>query len=220
MASTLGTHNPLRYRGYVFDQETGLYYLQSRYYDPEMGRFINADALASTGQGLLGNNMFAYCRNNPVRRIDIAGNTDHDCLDTDPLDEENLLKDSQGGGGPSSWSIFLQSLDDATSGLTMPTNRKIYSGSERHHIISDKSNTYKPQYKEVTDRYNYSLHQRENIIPLENHKGRHTNAYHNFILTGLYALDRYADGDPTLFICGMEAIAEYIREKPWLPYAR
>ena len=50
LASTLGALNPLRYRGYVYDTETGLYYLQSRYYDPEVGRFINADAFASTGQ--------------------------------------------------------------------------------------------------------------------------------------------------------------------------
>ena len=42
MATTLGKHNPLRYRGYVYDQETQLYYLQSRYYNPEIGRFLNA----------------------------------------------------------------------------------------------------------------------------------------------------------------------------------
>jgi RHS repeat-associated protein len=59
--------------GYGYDQETGLYYLQSRYYDPEIGRFINADALVSTGQSLLGNNMFAYCNNNPVRYSDPTG---------------------------------------------------------------------------------------------------------------------------------------------------
>lgn len=57
MALTLGAYNPLRYRGYVYDTETGFYYLQSRYYDPELGRFLNADVLVSTGQGLLGNNM-------------------------------------------------------------------------------------------------------------------------------------------------------------------
>jgi len=72
MSSTLGTLNPLRYRGYVYDQETNLYYLQSRYYDPEIGRFINADAFASTG-GLLGNNLFAYCWNNPVNLVDYHG---------------------------------------------------------------------------------------------------------------------------------------------------
>ena len=50
-----------------------MYYLQSRYYNPEWGRFINADALVSTGQGLLGNNMFAYCLNNPVLLYDPYG---------------------------------------------------------------------------------------------------------------------------------------------------
>ena len=74
LASTLGTLNPLRYRSYVYDTETGYYYLQSRYYDPEIGRFINADILVTTGQGLLGNNMFAYCGNNPVMRKDSSGN--------------------------------------------------------------------------------------------------------------------------------------------------
>ena len=73
MASTLGELNPLRYRSYVYDSETGYYYLQSRYYDPEIGRFINADAFASTAQGLTGNNMFAYCGNNPVVRKDSTG---------------------------------------------------------------------------------------------------------------------------------------------------
>ncbi len=73
LASTLGTLNPLRYRGYVYDQETQLYYLQSRYYNPEIGRFLSADVFTSTGQGLLGNNMFAYCANNPVNFFDDSG---------------------------------------------------------------------------------------------------------------------------------------------------
>ena len=61
--------------------ETQLYYLQSCYYDPKIGRFINADALVSTGQGILGNNMFAYCRNNPVNRKDNNGAEDEDATD-------------------------------------------------------------------------------------------------------------------------------------------
>ena len=73
LATTLGAHNPLRYRGYVYDQGIGLYYLQSRYYNPTLGRFLNADALVATGQGLLGNNMFAYCGNNPINRTDPLG---------------------------------------------------------------------------------------------------------------------------------------------------
>ena len=65
--------NPLRYRGYYYDSETGFYYLQSRYYDPANRRFINADLLASTGQGFTGTNMFAYCVNSPVVLGDYEG---------------------------------------------------------------------------------------------------------------------------------------------------
>ena len=72
-AADVGYFNPLLYRGYVYDVETELYYLQSRYYDPEMGRFVNADGLASTGQGVLGNNAFAYCGNNPISNKDCTG---------------------------------------------------------------------------------------------------------------------------------------------------
>jgi len=73
MTGDLAELNPLRYRGYVYDQETGFYYLNSRYYDPAVGRFINADSYASTGLGFLGYNMYAYCINNPVSQIDPDG---------------------------------------------------------------------------------------------------------------------------------------------------
>ena len=75
LADTLGAINPLRYRGYVYDQECNLYYLQSRYYDPKVGRFLNADVFASTGQGILGHNMFAYCLSNPINLADPTGNS-------------------------------------------------------------------------------------------------------------------------------------------------
>ena len=76
MLSSLGALNPLLYRGYVYDRETGLYYLQSRYYDPEIGRFINADDIDYLGAdgSPLSYNLFAYCMNNPVNRFDVNGN--------------------------------------------------------------------------------------------------------------------------------------------------
>ena len=77
LASTLGKNNPFRYRGYVYDEETGFYYVSSRYYDPEIGRFINADDIAYLGmRGLTSYNLFAYCGNNPVMGYDPYGTFD------------------------------------------------------------------------------------------------------------------------------------------------
>ena len=66
LANTIGYYNPFRYRGYVYDVETGLYYLRSRYYNPSWGRFVNADILI-TG------NLFYYCKNAPIGRADTNG---------------------------------------------------------------------------------------------------------------------------------------------------
>ena len=73
-ATFIGHINPLRYRGYYYDRETRLYYLQSRYYDFANCRFINADTFATTdANGFLSANMFAYCENNPIMRTDATG---------------------------------------------------------------------------------------------------------------------------------------------------
>ena len=68
----IGTLNPFRYRGYYYDSETGLYYLKSRYYDPAVGRFINADNIFDR-RSILGYNLYAYCLNNPSNRVDLFG---------------------------------------------------------------------------------------------------------------------------------------------------
>jgi len=76
-SGTMASINPLRYRGYYYDTETGFYYLQSRYYDPVLHRFINADAAeysAMSAYDLNGTNLFAYCLNDPTNRTDEAGN--------------------------------------------------------------------------------------------------------------------------------------------------
>ena len=75
-AATVGVINPIRYRGYYYDTETGLYYVSSRYYDPETCRFINADTtdlITATPMALTDKNLFAYCDNNPVVRKDSGG---------------------------------------------------------------------------------------------------------------------------------------------------
>ena len=74
--STLPDSNPFRYRGYYYDTETGFYYLSSRYYDPVTGRFISMDdvsVVTASPTALQGKNLFAYCDNNPVMRVDNGG---------------------------------------------------------------------------------------------------------------------------------------------------
>ena len=74
-AANVAAYNPFRYRGYRYDADTGFYYLQSRYYDPAICRFINADSIANLGANSDFNscNLFAYCGNNPINRADSEG---------------------------------------------------------------------------------------------------------------------------------------------------
>ena len=73
MADTLGKDNPYRYKGYYYDDETGMYYLKSRYYQPEICRFISADVYIATELNMNGSNMYSYCKNNPVMLMDSDG---------------------------------------------------------------------------------------------------------------------------------------------------
>ena len=74
-SGTAADLNPLRYRGYCYDYETGFYYLQSRYYDPEIGRFLNVDAIDILGiqNDSLDFDLYAYCNNDPVNHTDPSG---------------------------------------------------------------------------------------------------------------------------------------------------
>ncbi|PAT01010.1 hypothetical protein CI105_08730 [Candidatus Izimaplasma bacterium ZiA1] len=73
LGTSIGVLNPYRYRGYRYDNEISLYYLNSRYYDASIGRFINADGLLGAQGNIIGHNMYAYCQNNPVMYSDSTG---------------------------------------------------------------------------------------------------------------------------------------------------
>ena len=79
LKDSVGVKNPYRYRGYRYDSETNLYYLQSRYYNPEWGRFVNSDTtdvlkkIGTTNDELTDANLFAYCGNNTINNSDKDG---------------------------------------------------------------------------------------------------------------------------------------------------
>ena len=83
LAETLGKVQPFRYRGYVFDEETGLYYLRSRYYNPQCGRFVNADAHMSFSKKNTAYNLYSYCNNSVTTQKDIYG------TDPEPATQED-----------------------------------------------------------------------------------------------------------------------------------
>lgn len=80
LKDTIGIQNPFRYRGYYYDNETGMYYLKNRYYDPEIRRLLCLDRFFSTGHGSVEKNMISYCLNNPTTYFDPKGNLPCGCV--------------------------------------------------------------------------------------------------------------------------------------------
>ena len=125
----LSSINPITYRSYYNDNIVGMdmYYLNSRYYLADWGRFVSADSYVQTGQGVLSNNMFAYCMNNPVNYVDPYGNCPYNGTAAD------FHRLEQG----------LPSLD-CTCGYSEP-NKVIYSKGKVIHIYKtedDANNVY------------------------------------------------------------------------------
>ena len=132
--------NPLRYRGYVYDTETGFYYLQSRYYDPTTCRFINADSLVATGQGILGYNMFAYCNNNPVTFSDPNGTDAIILYDDDSWTHIGaLIEDENGSWWHFYWGTNTNSIGSALSiiGTKPVTWCELYEGGISLNSINE-----------------------------------------------------------------------------------
>ena len=119
MAATLGAQNPLRYRGYVYDTETGLYYLQSRYYNPGWGRFIGADSFStiaiSLDSALWDKNLFSYCDNNPISRADDGGQFWHFIAGAVVGGFFGAISGKAGGGSVS--DILISTVAGAANGL-------------------------------------------------------------------------------------------------------
>ena len=110
----LGKKNPLRYRGYYWDEETGLYYLASRYYDPEVGRFISIDdtsALGIASTRFTNKNLYAYCDNNPMVRKDKGGGFWETAFDVISLGA-SIVEVSQNPSDPWAWAALVGDVVD------------------------------------------------------------------------------------------------------------
>ena len=135
--------NPFRYRGYYFDSETGLYYLNSRYYNAEVGRFISADGYVQTGQGMLDKNMFAYCGNNPVNREDSSGNSWKDVKNwlSKTWNSAKSWAKNIFGASSSTTTIIAQTKIPSTNKLLPIT---LENGAKTTQTISKQGDSSKP----------------------------------------------------------------------------
>ena len=140
--STTGArYNPFRYRGYYYDEDTGFYYLNSRYYDPSVGRFLNADVFINSSDNFAGFNMFAYCSNNPIMSYDPMGyaevitkDSENDGTPTNDFGPVNTGNGNVGGNGHNN------------SGYTASTPPSSKSTSTRVHGNSQQSTNIQHGY--------------------------------------------------------------------------
>ena len=151
ITGALAEINPLRYRGYYYDSETGFYYLQSRYYDPEICRFINTDSYASTGQGFIGYNMFAYCNDNPVSLSDTSGSIPaYSLMLTDSgggsrnryVQKKNTFLGKVFGAGAS--SVYQTKYEEECASKYISPVISVKKGEKRNTILSSHGDSSKP----------------------------------------------------------------------------
>ena len=203
--------NPLRYRGYVYDDETGLYYLQSRYYDPTTCRFINADVYCDTQSGSpLSTNMCAYCENCSLMKYDENGK---DCwwiqahADVHLMGHTSLLIQEKPGywwyffwGDKSVQLLFLGTIDSREH-ISKNVNRIIHIYNTLYDWHLDDSNYYTQCIKFSGDFYDtfdklkylinlisYYTHVPTRLVQFNNQMDddtfRYYKSYKKFILRG------------------------------------
>ena len=213
-AGTLANINPLRYRGYVYDTETGFYYLQSRYYDPTVGRFINADSYATTGQGIIGHNMFAYCLNNPAGFVDNGGQlavtagtlivvTASKVIELALLTSGLALVGCLGytiGKTSTAASLFPEEeiKEQIEHSLATGESTTYRKETERHHIVARRAAKAAPAARILNEVLKDGVESELNLVDLSTkvHRRLHTNLYYNFVNLAIVGAYNAGNGDP------------------------
>ena len=209
-ASFIGHINPLRYRGYYYDAETGFYYLQSRYYDPAICRFINADGLFT--DGFIGANLFAYCVNDPVNTVDPTGNFAITAtvalitfgialvatafavgISSSPGFQEAVegLCESVGDIAEQ----IKEKLTNSFSKIKKPPNYR--SNKEVHHIVAQHARGAE-RTKQILIDTGIGINSKENTVSINTclHRRLHTNLYYEVVDIIIVSAYNSAGGDP------------------------
>ena len=141
--------NPFRYRGYYFDVETGWYYLNARYYDPNVGRFLSPDLILITDSGVQGYNLYQYCYNNPIIYNDSDGYMPN--KNTIPP-QSSGYKPGKNGPTPRPSSKGVWGWEDKYGNLWVPDNSDGAHGG-LHWDVTDKKGNYVNVYPDGHTRH-------------------------------------------------------------------
>lgn len=208
--AAIGDLNPLRYRGYYYDAETGFYYLQSRYYDFANCRFINADGLFT--DGFIGANLFAYCANNPVNTTDPTGNFAITAIAALITFGVALVATALAVGISSSPGFqgaveglcesvgsvaeqIKEKLTNSFSKIKKPPNYR--SNKEVHHIVAQHARGAE-RTKQILIDTGIGINSKENTVSINTclHRRLHTNLYYEVVDIIIVSAYNSAGGDP------------------------
>ena len=214
--AAIGDLNPLRYRGYYYDAETGFYYLQSRYYDPAICRFINADGLFT--DGFIGANLFAYCANNPVNTTDPTGNfaitatvaliTFGVALVATAL----AVGISSSPGFQGAVNDLCGAVSEAVGNVTDQIKDKLSNSyakikkapnykkpTEDHHVVAQNA-PKASSAREILSQVGIGINSQQNMMPISTglHRRLHTNLYYEWVNGVIISAYNSAGGDAAL----------------------
>ena len=180
--TALAQTNPLRYRSYYYDSETGYYHLKSRYYSPEVGRFLNADGyLAELGGNINGYNLFAYCFNNPVNLSDTTGHWPKWIKEAASWVNNNIIQPVK--------NFFSSSKqNNVVNASSHDANRRPYTGEpgSTYTAPNGDSRTYGPDGTPEHD-YDHDDHGRPDKHPHDSNGG-HNHDWKNGVRGPAYSI--------------------------------
>ena len=206
LKTSLGRLSPFRYRGYVYDEESGLYYLRSRYYNPVVGRFANADVIQASYSSMLQYNLYCYCLNNPAIYADSEGRFALLAIGFGMLIEAfvsavvytaavvltavvatevvDLVTDISNTRAREKELTEAQTTTVAKTETATNTNqKKKQAGEHLHHIVA-KADWRAAPARQVLDEYGIDVWNNPHnlvLVPADRHVRLHTNAYYLYV---------------------------------------
>lgn len=214
--SFIGHISPLRYRGYYYDRETRLYYLQSRYYDFANCRFINADGLFA--DSFIGTNLFAYCVNNPVNTVDYTGNFAITvtaallAIGLAAIVTALTVGICSSPGFQGAVNDLCGAVSEAVGNVTDQIKEKLSNSyakikkapnykkpTEDHHVVAQNA-PKASSAREILSQVGIGINSQQNMMPISTglHRRLHTNLYYKWVNDVIISAYNSAGGDAAL----------------------